>query len=123
MLASNEPARDRQDRGLSRLGAARPGTMQGAAISEQTMTAKRAKRRIRIAYLSGPCNAPAVYHEWREQRQQDYFGTDFMKQFIQLADDLDAESYVITSLPGRRNEQRCGQFIFDNHPVPPGLKG
>jgi glycogen synthase len=87
-------------------------------------TAKVAKtRKIRIAYLSGPCDAPAVYREWREHGQQDYFGTDFMKQFLQLAEDLDAESYVITSRAGEYNEQRCERFIFDNYPNPIGLKG
>jgi glycogen synthase len=87
-------------------------------------TAKLAnKRKIRIAYLSGPCDGPAVYHEWRERRQQNYFGTDFMKQFLQLAEDLDAESYIITSRAGEYNERRCGRFTFDNHPNPVGLKG
>ena len=80
-------------------------------------------RKIRIAYLSGPCDGPAVYHEWCERQQQDYFGTDFMKQFLQLGEDLDAESYIITSHSGEYNEQRCGRFIFDNHPNPVGLKG
>ena len=81
------------------------------------------KRKIRIAYLSGPCDGPAVYREWCERQKQDYFGTDFMKQFLQLAEDLDAESYIITSHSGEYNEQRCGRFIFDNHPNPVGLKG
>jgi glycogen synthase len=87
-------------------------------------TAKlNSKGKIRIAYLSGPCDGPAVYREWHERRQQNYFGTDFMKQFLQLIEDLDAESYVITSLPGEYKEQQCGRFIFDNHPNPVGLKG
>ena len=81
------------------------------------------KRKIRIAYLSGPCDAPAVYREWRERKQQNYFGTDFMKQFLQLAEELDAESYIITSRFGERDERQCGRFIFDNHPNPAGLKG
>jgi glycogen(starch) synthase len=81
------------------------------------------KRKIRIAYLSGPCDGPAVYHEWSERQQQNYFGTDFMKQFLQLSDDLDAESYIITSHPNGCSERRYGRFIFDNHPKPVGLKG
>src|SRR4051794_7693870 len=78
---------------------------------------------MRIAYLSGPCDAPAVYREWRQGAQQDYFGTDFMKQFLQLAEDLDAESYVITSLSGEYRQVRCGRFVFDNHPNPIALRG
>src|ERR1700733_4112776 len=66
------------------------------------------KRKIRIAYLSGPCDAPAVYREWREHGRQNYFGTDFMKQFLQLAEDLDAESYIITSRSGECNERQYG---------------
>jgi glycosyltransferase involved in cell wall biosynthesis len=81
------------------------------------------KRKIRIAYLSGPCDGPTVYQEWRERQPPNYFGTDFMKQFLQVAEDLDAEVYVITSRSGEYDEQRCGRFIFDNHPNPAGLKG
>jgi glycogen synthase len=80
-------------------------------------------KKIRLAYLSGPCDGPAVYREWSESGQQDYFGTDFMKQFLQLAEDLDAESYVITSRRGEYSEVKCGRFVFDNHPNPVGLKG
>jgi glycosyltransferase involved in cell wall biosynthesis len=78
---------------------------------------------IRIAYLSGPCDAPAVYVEWSERCQQDYFGSNYMKQFLQLCDELDAESYVITTLPGEFKQCKRGRFIFDNHPNPSGLKG
>jgi|GEM_PF-480111 len=81
------------------------------------------QKNIRIAYLSGPCDAPAVYAEWSERRQQDYFGSNYMKQFLQLCDDLDANSYVITTLPGEFNQCQRGRFIFDNHPTPSGLKG
>ena len=81
------------------------------------------RNRIRIAYLSGPCDAPAVYAEWSENRQQDYFGSNYMKQFLQLCEELDAESYVITTLPGQYQECQRGRFIFDNHPPPSGLRG
>ena len=48
-----------------------------------------------------------------------------MKQFLQLAEDFDADTYIVTSLPGERNERRCGRFIFDNfpNPNPTHLKG
>jgi glycogen synthase len=90
---------------------------------DQTSARLTNNEKIRIAYLSGPCDGPAVYLEWRERVKQDYFGTDFMKQFLQLSEDLDAESYIITSLPGKRTERRCGRFIFDNHPNPTRLSG
>ena len=81
------------------------------------------QRKIRIAYLSGPCDAPAVHAEWSGRQQQHYFGTNYMKQFLQLCEDLDAESYVITNLPGRYKQCQIGRFIFDNHPNPSGLRG
>jgi glycosyltransferase involved in cell wall biosynthesis len=46
-----------------------------------------------------------------------------MKQFLQVCEDLDAESYVITTLPGENHKCQRGRFIFDNHPNPSGLKG
>ena len=46
-----------------------------------------------------------------------------MKQFLQLVEEFDAESYIITSHSGEYNEQRCGRFLFDNHPNPVGLRG
>src|SRR5579872_1612957 len=86
------------------------------------MTTPRQKK-LRIAYLSGPCDGPAVFCDWSQQRQQDYFGTDYMKQFLQLCEDVDADAYVVTSLAGGYNQHKMGRFVFDNHPNPAGLKG
>jgi glycosyltransferase involved in cell wall biosynthesis len=92
-------------------------------LNAESSTGLGHQRKIRIAYLSGPCDAPAVYLEWSRRQQQDYFGTNYMKQFLQLCEDLDAESYVITNLPGQYKQCRMGRFIFDNHPNPSGLTG
>jgi len=81
------------------------------------------RTKIRIAYLSGPCDAPAVYQEWSKSEQQDYFGTNYMKQFLRVCDELDAEAYVVTNLPGESKQCKMGRFIFDNHPNPSGLSG
>ena len=72
------------------------------------------KKKLRIAYLSGPCDAPAVFKEWSEGKQADYFGTNYMGQFLQLAAELDADSYVITSLPGKYSICKKEKFIFEN---------
>src|ERR671913_1814370 len=40
---------------------------------------------MRIAYLAGPANAPEIYRQWSEAERQAYAGTDYMKQFLQLA--------------------------------------
>ena len=45
-----------------------------------------------------------------------------MKQFLQLSEDLDAESYIITSHSKGYSETRVERFIFDNHPKPSHLK-
>jgi glycogen synthase len=75
---------------------------------------------MRIAYLSGPCDAPAVYAEWCGRAAQNYFGANYMKQFFQLCEDLDACAHVITTLPGRCETISRGRFVFANHPNPSG---
>jgi glycogen synthase len=75
---------------------------------------------MRIAYLTGPCDAPGVYAEWCGRSAQDYFGTNYMKQFLQLCEDMDARAYVITTLPGKRETVLRGRFVFAKHPNPSG---
>jgi len=79
--------------------------------------------KIRIAYLSGPCDAPKVFLEWSNRQHQTYFGSNYMKQFLQLCEELDAEAYVVTNLPGEYKRCKMGRFQFDNHPSPSGLTG
>jgi glycogen synthase len=81
------------------------------------------RKKIRIAYLSGACDAPAVYAEWAEFQGQDYFGSNYMKQFLELCENIDAEGYIITTLPGEHKRCQRGRFVFDNHPTPSGLRG
>ena len=81
------------------------------------------RKKLKIAYLSGPCDAPAVFSEWSEGRNSDYFGSNYMKQFLEMCTELDAEAYVITNLPGKYSICRMGQFIFENCPPSSGLKG
>ena len=45
---------------------------------------------LKIAFISGPANAASIYSEWSKHKQQVYFGTDYLKQFLQVASDLDA---------------------------------
>lgn len=71
---------------------------------------------MRIAYLSGPANGPSIHEEW-QRGSQEYFGTDYMKQFLQLSVDLGAESWVITWHGDKAYTQEHGRFLFDNRPL------
>jgi glycogen synthase len=75
------------------------------------------ERPLKIAYLSGPANTRQIYREWLGQKQQDYFGTDYMKQFLQLASDHSAASHVISWYGSKRETFRLGDFTFDNRPI------
>ena len=72
---------------------------------------------MRIAFLSGPANAPEIYRQWSGAERQVYFGTDYMKQFLQLATDAGAESYVITWFGSVPYVSKLGEFTFDNRPL------
>lgn len=74
-------------------------------------------RRLKIAFLSGPANAPEIYREWSEASKQEYFGTDYLKQFLQVASDLDAKSHVITWYGDKPGVTKLGDFTFDNRPI------
>ncbi len=72
---------------------------------------------LRIAFISGPADTNKIFSEWSQERQEQYFGTDYMKQFLQLASDLGAVSHVVTWQGDARHLTRQGSFIFDNRPI------
>lgn len=74
-------------------------------------------RPIKIAFLSGPANVREIYREWSGQEQQFYFGTDYMKQFLQVAKDVGATSYVVTWYGTKRESFQLGDFTIDNRPI------
>lgn len=81
------------------------------------MTTATADRPLRIAFVSGPANAPKIWREWSERSDQDYFGTDYLKQYLQLATDLGAVSHVVTWYGDTPGVERRGDFTFDNRPI------
>jgi len=81
------------------------------------------RNNLRIAYLSGPSEAVNVYSEWSEKRQQNYFGTSYMKQFFDLCMEMNADAYIITTVPGEYSIYRKEGFIIENRPVPSRLYG
>lgn len=70
---------------------------------------------MKIAYLSGPADGPAIYNEWKNSTQ-DYFGTDYMRQYLQLSNDLKAKSYIVTWHGDKAYQRSFGDTIFDNRP-------
>lgn len=72
----------------------------------------------RIAFISGPADARAKHHEWSSGRGNSYFGTDYFKQFLQLAKDIGAKSYILTWY-GDTSErfQLEDAFTIDNQPI------
>src|SRR4029079_1460187 len=81
------------------------------------------RKNLRIAYLSGPSEAVNVYSEWSEKRVQNYFGTSYMKQFFDLCTEMNADAYIITTVPGEYSIFRKEGFIIENRPVPSRLHG
>src|SRR5690348_6723391 len=77
----------------------------------------------RIAYLSGPSEAADVYEEWSRRLAQNYFGANYMKQFFQVCSDLDANAYVITTVPGTHSLVRKNHLVIENMPLPVNRKG
>jgi glycosyltransferase involved in cell wall biosynthesis len=83
----------------------------------------RQERKFRIAYLSGPSEAANVYREWSQSLAQNYFGSNYMKQFFQVCRDLDAEAYIITTVPGQHSLFKQEGFVIENFPLPSGYAG
>jgi len=77
----------------------------------------------RIAYLSGPSEAVSVYREWSENKKQNFFGTNYMKQFFQVCLELNAEAYVITTVAAGYSIWRKDGLIIENRPLASSLKG
>ena len=74
-------------------------------------------KRLKIAFISGPANVREIYREWSEQTEQVYFGTDYMKQFLQVVRDVNGEAFVVTWHGNKRETFQLGEFTFDNRPI------
>jgi glycogen(starch) synthase len=74
-------------------------------------------RRIRIAYLSGPTDAVRIYDDLTSGAEPNYFGTNYMRQFLLLVQELDAQAFIATWHDGLRQVQSRGQFTFFNAPT------
>jgi glycogen synthase len=97
----------------------------GARVNIQAATAMSARRDrrhpsaappLKIAFISGPANVREIYRQWSGQDEQAYFGTDYMKQFLQVATDAGAQSYVVTWHGDSAETFELGDFMVDNRP-------
>ena len=79
--------------------------------------------KLRIAYLSGPSEAVSVFREWSENRKQNYFGTNYMKQFFEVCRELHADAYVITTVAGEYSIWRKDGLTIENRPLASHLSG
>ena len=71
----------------------------------------RQGKRPRLAYLSGPVDAAAVYDTWINGSQHNYFGTSYLSQFYQLCTELRPKAYVVTTLPGQYLRHQVGKRV------------
>jgi glycogen synthase len=87
------------------------------------MLSVRTQKKLRIAYLSGPVDGAAVHLAWLEKRQQLFVSNSYLGQFYEICSELDAEAYVITTLPGAHTLKFAGNILIENRPVKTELKG
>ena len=75
---------------------------------------------MRIAYLSGPTDAEAIFADLRSGAAASYFGTNYMRQFLIFADEIGAEALIATWNDDGKREHVQEQFTFVNLPPAQG---
>ncbi len=78
---------------------------------------------MRIAYLSGPTDAEAIFADLRSGAAPNYFGTNYMRQFLIFADEIGAEALIATWNEGGEHERKRERFTFLNVPPAQGATG
>ena len=85
---------------------------------------EKARGPLKIVYLSGPVDACAIYTRWRRKdREAGYFGTIYLEHFLNVCQELDAELYVITTLPDGGSITNLDWCTVHNVPLPTGPAG
>src|SRR4029453_17352483 len=74
-------------------------------------------RQFRIAYLSGPTNGVRIHDDLLSGAEPDYLGTNYMRQFLLLIQELDARAFIATWYDGPRQMESRGRFTFFNVPA------
>lgn len=73
---------------------------------------------LRIAYLSGPTNAFEILGALRSGAKPNYFGTNYMREFLNFADELEAEALIATWYDGPKSIRSTERYTFFNLPPP-----
>jgi len=76
-------------------------------------------RPLRVGYVSGPSDADRIYEDLKSDRPRTYFGTNYMRQFLLLMDELGAEALIETWYGDRKYRRRIGRHVFNNVPEGP----
>lgn len=80
------------------------------------MDAPRKHRRLRVGYVSGPSDADRIYEDLKSDSPRSYFGTNYMRQFLLLMEELEAEAVIETWHGDRRYRRKIDNFTFNNIP-------
>jgi glycosyltransferase involved in cell wall biosynthesis len=82
------------------------------------LNAGRNDRPLRVGYLSGPADADRMYEDLLACRPATYFGTNYMRQFLILMQELGAAALIETWFGEERSRRQLGPFLFSNVPEP-----
>lgn len=72
---------------------------------------------MKISYLSGPADVSRFLGEIERDEKSDYFGTNYMKLYLRLAQSLDARSQIFTWFEEEPFEQTIGEVEIINWPL------
>ena len=75
---------------------------------------------LRVAYLSGPTDAEAIFTDLRSGAAPNYFGTNYMRQFLIFADEIGAEAMIATWNDQGEYERTRERYTFFNRPPAQG---
>ncbi|MEH3104898.1 MAG: glycosyltransferase [Sphingomonas phyllosphaerae] len=70
----------------------------------------------KIGYISGPVDARVVHDSWRSGEPLDYFGTSYLLQFFDVADQMGLDLIVTTSAAQPRYDARRDGVHIMNRP-------
>lgn len=74
---------------------------------------------MKISYLSGPANVKRFLEEIEGREPSDYFGTNYMKSFLELRRDLDARAQVFAWYGSDQFEGNFDGIDLINWPIKP----
>lgn len=72
---------------------------------------------LKISYMSGPANVPRFLTEMERGTPSDYFGTNYMKLFLKLAKDIEAQAQIFTWHGEDLYETELGRYGILNWPI------